>query len=60
MNEQAIKNLITSNENEKNIAKTLIKWFNQNPSLLDSTYLLDQNVFHFLIRKINFKLLKSY
>ncbi|MDR3502527.1 MAG: RasGEF domain-containing protein [Legionella sp.] len=59
MNENAIKNLITSNENEKNIAKTLIKWFNQDPSLLDITYLLDQNVFHLLIRKNKFQVLEK-
>ncbi|USQ15429.1 ankyrin repeat domain-containing protein (plasmid) [Legionella lytica] len=59
MNEQAIKNLITSNDNEKNIAKTLIKWFNQDSSLLDITYLLDQNVFHFLMRKSKFYVIEK-
>ncbi|MFJ1269110.1 RasGEF domain-containing protein [Legionella lytica] len=59
MNEQTIKNLITSNENEKNIAKNLIKWFNQDSSLLDLRYLLDQNVFHFLIRKNKFQVLEK-
>jgi ankyrin repeat protein len=59
VDDKAIKDLITSNEDEKSIAKTLIKWFSQDPSLLDSTYLFSQNVFHFLIRKNKFQVVEK-
>lgn len=43
--------LISSNEDEKKIARKLIKWFISLPALIEEGYLLDRNVFHLLVLK---------
>ncbi|MBL7479141.1 RasGEF domain-containing protein [Legionella bononiensis] len=51
MNQERIQALISSDKDDKEIAKKLIKWFIAQPDLIDSRYILDRTVFHLLVIK---------
>lgn len=58
MNKEKIQSLIFSDEDEKEIARKLIKWFIKYPDLIKERYLIDRTVFHLLVLKNKSEALK--